>query len=798
MNKKKGQIAVIIALSMTFLFLLFAMVTNITYLVTAKINLQNSVDLAAYAGAAQQARYLTEIGKWNYEMRRNYKAFVYDYVINFNSERGNDFINYLNYYEQVTPAVALTLPRRENPTSLEVKTLFNTTEFNLPAREAKKFLEGMQAVLSFIQPVAPILVTGIKDLIKGINLTTNFLENLSNNYANNMHNYNSRLLNWTVFDYRNLQARIRGVNFTGLEFSNINNRLLSNSKDSPGLKIFNNAPISVAAKVINSYVNNVLEINDNTASNPMHNASYHTFKKNLLNVFSEYKLFYLKPKEPGALVGNNAMGDKACNDQCLEFTGPNLKLDSHDGSFYADFMTAKRDNNSVKISTALRDLAKGIKIVKSPTSTDLVHPYIIDKFPIGVAKDARIKTYYTVLGIANTNNIPFNVFFGEDEESYSMPLIAVASAKPYGSRIGPYIDDNCSSFSNPNNINCKKNGLDPRYPQDKPGGLTEPTVGDNTYSEFLYPDFSTNNNDSNNLRIVNGGVKGTVIDKELLTDVNFQGNRSFLRIFTMGYSNLARYRAPRNRTNDDGFCNTINPACSLTNNTGSIHPYLEDLNVHPQHHRNSIIAWHSNPDANPPSNNNNYDDYLSKLVGRAIHKFPEKRDDNYSLYTFKYPKLGMYWNIGGLVQENLPTAQNSMEFSFANTMAVNEFEIYRYIIPNNYENPDHNVLNWYGVSEGKVFKGLKKYDTRKDLENVLVFDDNDRIFKENNRVLESENNLMESYAAWRTGIRGYKVKLVSINELLEANEFQNTLESSYTIEGFEGEPITIDLSKIAY
>jgi hypothetical protein len=74
-NPKRGQIAILLAMSFSILALLAAMVINISFLVTAKINLQNATDMAAYAGAVQQARYLTEIGKWNYEMRRNYKAW---------------------------------------------------------------------------------------------------------------------------------------------------------------------------------------------------------------------------------------------------------------------------------------------------------------------------------------------------------------------------------------------------------------------------------------------------------------------------------------------------------------------------------------------------------------------------------------------------------------------------------------------------------------------------------------------------------------------------------------------------
>ncbi len=65
---------------MTFL-LFFAFVINTGMLVNAKINLQNAADLAAYAGAAEQARLLNSISFLNYEMRRQYKKFLFRYYV---------------------------------------------------------------------------------------------------------------------------------------------------------------------------------------------------------------------------------------------------------------------------------------------------------------------------------------------------------------------------------------------------------------------------------------------------------------------------------------------------------------------------------------------------------------------------------------------------------------------------------------------------------------------------------------------------------------------------------------------
>jgi hypothetical protein len=65
---------------MTFM-LLFQFVINVGLLVNAKINLQNAADLAAYAGASTQARQLNQIAYLNYEMRRQYKKFLFRYYV---------------------------------------------------------------------------------------------------------------------------------------------------------------------------------------------------------------------------------------------------------------------------------------------------------------------------------------------------------------------------------------------------------------------------------------------------------------------------------------------------------------------------------------------------------------------------------------------------------------------------------------------------------------------------------------------------------------------------------------------
>ena len=73
---EKGQVAILFALIFTFMFVLFAMVVDFGHLVNNKINLQNAADSAAYAGAAWQARALSNLGQMNYYLRQNLKELA--------------------------------------------------------------------------------------------------------------------------------------------------------------------------------------------------------------------------------------------------------------------------------------------------------------------------------------------------------------------------------------------------------------------------------------------------------------------------------------------------------------------------------------------------------------------------------------------------------------------------------------------------------------------------------------------------------------------------------------------------
>ena len=76
-----GQLSIFAILIFQVLFILFAMSLNIALVVHDKINLQNSVDLAAYYGAMKQAEMLNAIAHINYQIRQSWKLLTWRYRV---------------------------------------------------------------------------------------------------------------------------------------------------------------------------------------------------------------------------------------------------------------------------------------------------------------------------------------------------------------------------------------------------------------------------------------------------------------------------------------------------------------------------------------------------------------------------------------------------------------------------------------------------------------------------------------------------------------------------------------------
>ena len=79
-KSESGQSVILIAVVVLSFLLFFSFAINTGLLIAAKISVQSAADAAAYAGAATQARQLNAISYLNYDMRRQYKKFLFRYT----------------------------------------------------------------------------------------------------------------------------------------------------------------------------------------------------------------------------------------------------------------------------------------------------------------------------------------------------------------------------------------------------------------------------------------------------------------------------------------------------------------------------------------------------------------------------------------------------------------------------------------------------------------------------------------------------------------------------------------------
>jgi len=77
----RGQLSIFMGITLILVMSMLAFIINVGLFVKAKINLQNSVDAAAFSGAAVQARQLTNIAYANWELRNTYKEWMFKYYI---------------------------------------------------------------------------------------------------------------------------------------------------------------------------------------------------------------------------------------------------------------------------------------------------------------------------------------------------------------------------------------------------------------------------------------------------------------------------------------------------------------------------------------------------------------------------------------------------------------------------------------------------------------------------------------------------------------------------------------------
>lgn len=418
MKSERGQISVLLAAMVITFMLFFAFVVNTGMLVHAKINIQNAADLAAYSGAATQARQLTYISYLNYEMRRQYKKFL------------------LRYYVVGTAAYE-TNPQTPTNAPRLWRSSMTGTPFNVPAVcVAYRGADNPCKVpnLRAVGQISGNLITAGDAIVNTLQNQLRALDLARMNSCAQMGQFNSMLLNYWVFNtdpdlnsiLQEIQAsggntpaaidmarNLRTVRGLAQGIGLVPREILIRKRIDT-LSRFINAPPKVnfdAAQVGALKAPNLWAKNERTV-----NAFLSAFNTLGNHLFDEISMDELLPNELIKL-----------SDIKTEFDA--FSLDLAVGS-----CTASQNNAAAAANT--NNIGQPCVPCLTPLSlqSSSIAPVV------GVYKDPSIMTYYAVRVRAKAK-LPFSPFGPIEMKAY-------AAAQPFGSRIGPVL--NSDDFSYPN------------------------------------------------------------------------------------------------------------------------------------------------------------------------------------------------------------------------------------------------------------------------------------------------------------------------------------------------------------
>ncbi len=395
--KERGQASVMIGVMMSTFLFFFAFVVNTGMLVNAKINLQNAADLAAYAGAAVQARQLTQISYLNYEMRRQYKKFLFRYYVvgNFaqaqfpragggNSTARTRMVwspdgNPINDYG--VPVVCLAVQNKEDNVC-QLKNLPRIPKVNVAATDP--ITSTLQGYLDKLESIRQDNCTN--QSATNIQILHLWLWNTDPEYA-------VRLSNSAQNNAAKQVAAIMRSVAMGLGL--VPREIILRSRIKTLETYLNTPPL----KGLTLDQINTLKDGGHLPEPPQNERAIQAF-------LSAY-----------FTLGNNTFSDSA--------------------SILMDELTPqqviKLNDIPVKFDTYAVEFTNG-----GPGGGDCIPRFVADTLasplPIGVWKDPDIQTYYA-LRLQGKARLLFNPFGGE------LTLRAYAAAKPFGSRIGPRLDE---------------------------------------------------------------------------------------------------------------------------------------------------------------------------------------------------------------------------------------------------------------------------------------------------------------------------------------------------------------------
>lgn len=423
---------------------MLAFIINVGLFVKAKINLQNAVDAAAFAGAATQSRQLTNIANVNWEMRNTYKEWMFKYYIlgQMGLVKGN---NNLSDAALAAPNVSFLL---RTPAVAGVASSVGFDKYNFPSicihNNASTDICPIYA-LPGIPRFPAIGVAGISEIHeafvnklveeKGENCSArtqiNFLAALSWAYSSGIKEIpgapliaTNRTGAWPEalelgMRMRNLEMIVNRPPVADMDYMNI--RALGSSGVEIGL---NERPVKAFMSAFRNIGGGKYKDRLGDTSSGGGNAFDElaaTFK--LTEIAPKLKRFEERSVS-GFLIPtsfNYPDGHTALDKHYLDLQAVPLNL----ATMFTTFATSRNEFEANVDSEASCMVSKSALPVPG---------YIM-----GFVKNPAVLTYYAVKGEAEFTGL----FFPRTEEGQagSFKLTAYAAAKPYGGRIGPRLFD---------------------------------------------------------------------------------------------------------------------------------------------------------------------------------------------------------------------------------------------------------------------------------------------------------------------------------------------------------------------
>lgn len=419
-----------------------AFIINIGIFVKAKINLQNAVDAAAFAGAAVQARQLTNIAYLNWEMRNVYKEWMFKYYIlgNLNIKdvadgTSGDTTNFtMSSYElgasgnaedkYNVPSICIDFARsggvsvctnyvisglpRFDPTAVsEMDETLNTMLTSLVEQKGKD-CANRSRINYFTSLMWAFNVNVSED---------NPVKNQSPEIANDRFGAFPKAFELAI-RMRNLEAQVNKAPFQGICLQ----------------------PGKLNKDFCSSKIEDLLA-SDRTPSNERIAKAFYSGMRNLGSEtdIEMRQSFTLTEIPTNPYVSEN---DQSLSNLLIPASTParekfylDLKLMTVNlATFYTQFTQSQGDINVNGIQASTEGQC-------SVGKTGMPVP----GYPMGFVKNPDVLTYYSVMGEAKFIGL-FNPF--DVGRSKGIKLTAFAAAKPFGGRIGPRLFDIGSDKSN--------------------------------------------------------------------------------------------------------------------------------------------------------------------------------------------------------------------------------------------------------------------------------------------------------------------------------------------------------------